>query len=87
MLNTYPSVEQVEAAFATAGFTTVAFESVPQTTAPSLRDVAAGIRREAHTPLQLITDDEFAAGMTRLRRAAHTERGPVIDALDLLVLR
>jgi hypothetical protein len=86
-LNTYPSVDDVEAGFATSGFTTISLEQVPQVTAPSLRDVAANLRREAHTPLQLITDDEYAAGLARLHRAARTERGPVIDALDLLVLR
>ncbi|MFI6242714.1 class I SAM-dependent methyltransferase [Micromonospora sp. NPDC050795] len=87
VLNTYPSVHDVEAAFAAAGFSTIALEQVPQTTAPSLRDVAATMRREAHTPLQLITDNEYAAGLARLHLAAHTESGPVIDALDLLVLR
>jgi ubiquinone/menaquinone biosynthesis C-methylase UbiE len=87
VLNTYPSVDDVQAAFATAGFGTVAFEQVPQTTAPSLHEVAATIRREAHTPLQLITDDEYATGLARLRHAARTESGPVVDALDLLVLR
>jgi SAM-dependent methyltransferase len=87
VLDTYPSVDDVEAAFATAGFVTVSFEQVPQTTAASLREVAATIRREAHTPLQLITDDEYAAGLVRLHDAAQTEPGPVVDALDLLVLR
>ena len=87
VLDTYPSVDDVETAFATAGFTTVSFEQVPQTTAPSLREVAANIRREAHTPLQLITEDEYATGLTRLHHAAQDESGPVIDALDLLVLR
>ena len=87
VLDTYPSVRDVEAAFATAGFTSVSFEQVPQTTAPSLHDVASTFRRDAHTPLQLITDDEYAAGLARLRRAAVAEQGPVIDTLDLLVLR
>jgi SAM-dependent methyltransferase len=87
VLDTYPSVNDVEAAFATAGFATVAFEQIPQVTSPSLRAVAAGMRREAHTPLQLITDDEYATGLARLRRAAQTEDGPVIDVIDLLVLR
>jgi len=87
VLDTYPSVEDVEAAFATAGFSTVSLEQVPQVTAPSLGEAAATLRREAHTPLQLITDEEYAAGLARLRRAAATGTGPVIDALDLLVLR
>lgn len=65
----------------------VSFEQVPQVTARSLRHVAATFRREAHTPLQLITDDEYATGLARLQHAARTGSGPVVDALDLLVLR
>jgi SAM-dependent methyltransferase len=84
VLDTYRSVE---AAFATAGFTTVSFEQVPQTTSPSLRESLANLRREAHTPLRLITDDEHATGLARLHCAAQTESGPVIDALDFLILR
>jgi hypothetical protein len=47
------------------------------------RDAVArhDLRRAAHTPLQLITDDEYAAGLARLRRAAEVEFGPVIDVL------
>ncbi|MCW3819338.1 methyltransferase domain-containing protein [Micromonospora sp. DR5-3] len=87
VLGTYPSVGEVEAAFGACGFAVTGFEQVPQTTSPSLREFAANLRREAHTPLQLITDDEYAAGLARLHRAARSEQGPVIDALDLLVLR
>jgi ubiquinone/menaquinone biosynthesis C-methylase UbiE len=85
VVDSYPSMRAVETAF--GDFTTVAFEAIRQTTAPSLRDAAADLRRAAHTPLQLITDDEYAAGLARLHRAAEVESGPVIDALDLLVLR
>ena len=74
-------------AFATAGFTVTGCEPVPQVTAPSIADAAAGLRREAHTPLQLISDEAYAAGVARLNAAARTPSGPVIDALDLLVLR
>jgi hypothetical protein len=56
-------------------------------TSPSLQVMAATLRREAHTPLQLITDAEYAAGLARLEHAARAEHGPVIDALDLLVLQ
>ncbi|MGC4901597.1 class I SAM-dependent methyltransferase [Micromonospora echinospora] len=87
VLDTFPSVGEVEAAFLGAGFTAAAVEQVPQVTAPSLREAAAGLRREAHTPLQLITDAEYAAGVRRLREAARVDTGPVVDALDLLVLR
>ncbi len=87
VLDTYPGIADVEAAFAAAGFATAAVEQVPQVTASSLREAAAGLRREAHTPLQLITDAEYAAGVQRLHEAAQADSGPVIDALDLLVLR
>jgi SAM-dependent methyltransferase len=86
VLDTYPSVEQVEAAFASVGFTTAGLEQVPQVTAASLRHAAASLRRAAHTPLQLITDDAYRAGLRRLHDAARVETGPVIDRLDLLVL-
>ncbi|MEV0611055.1 methyltransferase domain-containing protein [Polymorphospora rubra] len=86
VLDTYPGVADVEAAFATAGFVTVGFEQVPQVSAASLREAAAALRREAHTLLQLINDDEYAAGLARLHTAAQLENGPVVDALDLLVL-
>ncbi|WUR56949.1 methyltransferase domain-containing protein [Micromonospora chokoriensis] len=86
VLDTYPSVADVEAAFTAAGFVTVGLEQVPQVTAASLGGAATALRREAHTPLQLINDDEYAAGLARLHSAARTETGPVVDALDLLVL-
>jgi SAM-dependent methyltransferase len=87
VLDRYPSIADVEAAFASAGFTTAGCEPVPQVTAASLREAAARLRREAHTPLQLISDEAYAAGLERFRAAAQTETGPVVDALDLLVLR
>jgi hypothetical protein len=67
--------------------TTVALEQIPRATAPSLRAATELLRQYLHTPLQLITDDEYAAGLARLRRAAATDSGPVVDTLDLLVLR
>jgi SAM-dependent methyltransferase len=85
VVDSYPSVADVEAAF--GGFTTFAFEPVSQITAPSLREAANDLRRAAHTPLQLITDDEYAAGLARLHAAAAVESGPVTDVLDLLVLK
>jgi SAM-dependent methyltransferase len=87
VLDSFPSVPAVEAAFHGAGFTTVGLQPVPQVTAGSLREAEAALRREAHTPLQLITDYEFAVGRARLRAAAERHSGPVVDALDLLVFR
>ncbi|WP_326999943.1 class I SAM-dependent methyltransferase [Dactylosporangium sp. NBC_01737] len=87
VLDTYPSVGDVEAAFAAAGFGTVALERVAQTTAASLPEAVAMLRRDAHTPLKLISDEAYDAGLARMREAAATEPGPVVDTLDLLVLR
>lgn len=87
VLDRYPSVDAVRRAF--AGFEFVALEPVPQVTAASLAEVLSTMDRDAHTPLRLITDAEYEAGLARLRAAAAspTRAGPVIDALDLLVLR
>ena len=46
-----------------------------------------GIGLFRYWPEMLITDDAYEAGLARLRAAAATQPGPVIDALDLLVLR
>jgi SAM-dependent methyltransferase len=81
----YPSVAAVEAAF--TGFTTTGFEAVPQTSAASLSTAVRDLDRAAHTPLQLISDAAYAAGVERMRVAALTASGPVVDLLDLLVLR
>lgn len=86
-LNTFPSIAQVSTAFAAAGFSYVALEPVQQLTAPSLAAIAATARRESHTPLMLISDSAWEAGLARLRAAATTQPGPVTDTLDLLVLR
>jgi SAM-dependent methyltransferase len=87
VLDTYPSVADVRAAFTAAGFGFVGLQAVPQTTASSLREAVAMMTRDAHTPLKLISDDAYAAGLARMRAAAATQTGPVIDCLDLLVLR
>jgi hypothetical protein len=87
VIDTNPSLAEIEAAFCDAGFPSARVEQVRQVSAPSLHEVATQLRRQAHTPLQLITDDEYARGVARIRAAAETETGPVIDSLDLLVLR
>lgn len=86
-LDTLPSIAGVRTAFTAAGFSYVTLEPVRQVTAPSLAAIAATARREAHTPLMLISDEAYEAGLARLRAAATTQPGPVIDTLDLLVLR
>jgi ubiquinone/menaquinone biosynthesis C-methylase UbiE len=87
VLDRYPSIPDVREAFGRAGFEAVAVEAVPQVTASSLAEAVAGLRRAAHTPLQLISDEAYGKGLARMRAAARTQSGPVIDALDLVVLR
>ncbi|MCM0677496.1 methyltransferase domain-containing protein [Micromonospora phytophila] len=87
VLETYPDLARVRSVFATAGFTVSTVEPVAQTTATSLAECAEHLDRRAHSLLQLITDDEYAAGLARLRAAARNATGPVVDHLDLLVLR
>lgn len=87
VLDGFPSVAEVTAAFASAGFAPAAFRPVPQVTADSLAAAAQGLRREAHTPLVLIGDAEYERGVARLAAAAARSTGPVVDSLDLLVLR
>ena len=96
-IDTYPSVEQTCEAFAAAGFHPAALEQVPQTAAGSLADFLAQVDafRSADTTMRNLTEDEFARGKDRLRRAAAEaaetaaagEGRPRTTWLDLLVLR
>jgi SAM-dependent methyltransferase len=84
-----PGVERVSAAFAGAGFAVETLRSVAQVSAPSLAAYRDKVRRRADTGLRLLPDDQFAAGLAALDRAveAETTPTPVVDTLDLLVLR
>jgi ubiquinone/menaquinone biosynthesis C-methylase UbiE len=84
-----PSVEMVSAAFAAAGFRTEALQRVGQVSATSLAAYRDKVRLRADTGLALLPDEEFAAGLAALDRAVEAEITPVpvVDRLDLLVLR
>jgi ubiquinone/menaquinone biosynthesis C-methylase UbiE len=84
-----PTVERVAGAFAGAGFRVEALRRVGQVSAPSLAAYRDKVRRRADTGLRLLPDDQFAAGLAALDRAvaAETVPAPVVDHLDLLVLR
>jgi len=89
VIDTYPTVEQTAAAFASAGFTIESLTSVPQISARSMRTFLDSVRLRADTVLRGISDDDFAAGLVALERAVaeQQEERPVVDRLDLLVLR
>jgi SAM-dependent methyltransferase len=83
-LSGFPTVAEVADGM---GFAVQRLESVPQVTASSLADKASTLRQEADTLLRSLSAEEFAAGRERLLAAAAAESGPVVDHLDLLVLR
>jgi SAM-dependent methyltransferase len=92
-VNTFPSLERVCQAFATAGFRRDALEQVPETLISLAEFLGqADNFRRADTNMRGLTDEEFLRGKERLRRAvrdaehtAHTETRT--NWLDLLVLR
>jgi ubiquinone/menaquinone biosynthesis C-methylase UbiE len=84
-----PTVEQVSAAFGEAGFRVETLHTVAQVSAPNLAAYRDKVRRRADTGLRLLPDEQFAAGLAALDRAVEAETAPtpVLDRLDLLVLR
>jgi SAM-dependent methyltransferase len=86
---TFPTVEATVGAFEAAGFAFQALQPVPQVTAPSLRAAVERVRSRADTTLQALGDGEFAAGLAAMERAAAAEAAPspIVDHLDLLVVR
>lgn len=70
-------------------FPAEALQAVDQVSATSLAAYRDKVRLRADTGLRLLPDDEFAAGLAALDRAveAETSPAPVVDRIDLLVLR
>jgi ubiquinone/menaquinone biosynthesis C-methylase UbiE len=85
----WPTVDAVVEAFAAAGFQFETLQPVEQITARHLREYADRVRVRADSTLIRLSDDQFAAGMNRLDRAAAASSAdePVTTTLDLLVLR
>ena len=86
-IESFPAVPDVFAAFERAGFTSMSIERVEQLLAYKLADMVDRVRQRADTTLEKLSDDDFAKGMARLEEVAKTETGPVVDYLDLLVVR
>ncbi|GGU14067.1 class I SAM-dependent methyltransferase [Lentzea flava] len=83
-LSSFPTVAEVAAGL---GFAVDRLEAIPQVTASSLAEKASSVRWEADTLLRSLSAAEFEAGRSRLLEAAAVESGPVVDHLDLLVLK
>jgi ubiquinone/menaquinone biosynthesis C-methylase UbiE len=89
VVETYPTVEATVSAFERAGFSYQSLEPVPQQSVASLAEFRARVAHRADTTLKLIPGAAFEEGLRRLDDAiARGEHdGPVVDYLDLLVLR
>lgn len=89
VVETFPTVEQVERHFGAAGFALLKVAAVPQVSVPSLEEFRARVALRADTTLRGISNEAFEAGLTRLDQAirAGGNDGPFVDYLDMLVLR
>ncbi len=84
-----PTLEAVRQAFVGQGFELTALDTPVQEIDPSLTAHYERIKQRALSTFELITDAEFEEGLTRMRHAAarETTPTPVLEAIDLLVLR
>jgi ubiquinone/menaquinone biosynthesis C-methylase UbiE len=85
----WPTIEAVAKTFGGVGFKVEIIETVAQQTAPSLSDYRERLRTRADSTLAELGDEDFLTGMKSLDAAvaAEDEPRPVIDRLDLVVLR
>ena len=84
-----PTVGAVRAAFTANGFGFVTLDTLEQEIDPSLSAHYDRIKQRALSTFALITDAQFESGLARMRQAAEQETtpAPVLEAIDLLVLR
>jgi SAM-dependent methyltransferase len=85
----FPTMEETVQTFTGAGFEFETIEQVVQQTCSGLKELAGRTRLRADTTLALMTDEQFRARQAALDAAAarETEPTPVVETLDLVVLR
>lgn len=85
----FPSLEETVRTFSDAGFAFGIVERVVQQACSGLKELADRTRLRADTTLALMADEQFAARQAALDQAAadETTATPVLETLDLLVLR
>ncbi|HEX4988418.1 MAG TPA: hypothetical protein VFW91_06555, partial [Candidatus Binatia bacterium] len=85
----FPTLSQTMNNFSSSGFEFETVSPAVQQTCSSLKELAARTRPRADTTLALLADEEFWRRQAALEDAAacEIEPNPVIDTLDLLVLR
>jgi SAM-dependent methyltransferase len=83
----FPTLEDITAVFGAAGLHRRAHDIVWQTTAGSMSELAARVQLRADSTLELLTIEQFAAGLARLEAAAAAETSPVPvrEAIELVV--
>ena len=88
MAETFPTVEMTEASFATAGFRLELVRRVHEHRDADMTSAVERVRalRPSDSTLPL-SDDEFAAGLAAMKKAAAAGAGLPPTGLDLLVLR
>jgi SAM-dependent methyltransferase len=84
----FPRVDQVITSFRFTGFVVERHDRVEQKTCASLAELAQRTRLRADSTLRLLPDAEFERCQAALESAADCEEAtPVIETLDLLILR
>lgn len=85
----HPTVEDVTQCFERHGFRRTVFESIEQLEGGSLNEYAERIRLRTYSTFELISDEEFAAGLAALEAAVRREPSPqpVMGKIDLLVFQ
>lgn len=84
----FPTVAEVEAAFAPVGLKPIALDTIEERMADSLAEDAARLRTRSISTFEHLPEAEIEAGFRRLDAAVAAERAPspVIGLSDLLVL-
>src|SRR4030095_9219138 len=84
-----PTVEQIRDAFEARGFATEALDTLEQEIDPSPAAHYDPLKCRPLSALELLPDPDFEQGLARLRIAASLETTPVpvLEKIDLLVLR
>ncbi len=83
----FPSLQEVTGAFERAGLHLTSHEKFRQTSAATAHELVERTRFRAHSPLEVLPDDEFERGLARLAEAAdkHELTEPIVEELDLIV--
>jgi ubiquinone/menaquinone biosynthesis C-methylase UbiE len=83
----HPSVEHIQACFHRHGFRLAAFEAIEQMESASLQEYADRIQMRTYSTLELISEQEYEAGLAALQAAASREQEPqpVLGRVDVLV--